>query len=268
MSLRLLLAAALVPVLCAAAPASQPLPVEHRIEAPEARQGVASDGSSVYVIDNSMIGRYRIRDGKKIASWSGDPEAFPHLNSCTLAEGELVCATSNYPALPQTSAIEFFDPVSLEHVRSVSLGFGPGSLTVIDRHEGAWWAVYANYDAKGGEPGRDHRYTLVARLDDTFRIERGWTLPQAVLERLAPKSLSGASWGADGRLYASGHDLPEIYVLELPEAGSVLSLVATLSVATHGQAIDFDPVKEQLLWSIDRDTRTVVASRVPPQPGD
>lgn len=267
MSMRLLLAAAVLPFVGAASPASPPLPVEHRFEAAEARQGVASDGTTVYVIDNSTIGRYRIRDGQKIASWQGDPEAFPHLNSCTLAEGELVCATSNYPALPQTSAIEIFDPVSLKHVRSVSLGFGPGSLTVVDRHAGAWWAVFANYDAKGGEPGRDHRYTLVARLDEAFRIERSWALPPAVLERLAPKSLSGASWGADGRLYASGHDLPEIYVFELPEAGSELRLVATLPVASHGQAIDFDPVDDGLLWSIDRESRTVFASRVQPQPG-
>ena len=38
-----------------------------------------------------------------------------------------------------------------------------GSLTALDRHDGKWWAVFAHYDGKGGEPGRDHRYTMLAR---------------------------------------------------------------------------------------------------------
>ncbi|MBR7513886.1 hypothetical protein KC219_27375, partial [Mycobacterium tuberculosis] len=76
-----------------------------------------------------------------------------------MAGRELVCAASNYPAVPQTSAIEIFDTKTLRHVRTVSLGFGPGSLTVLDRHAGKWWAVYANYAGKGGEPNRDYRYT-------------------------------------------------------------------------------------------------------------
>ena len=30
----------------------------------------------------------------------------------------------------------------------------PAALTGLDRHDGSWWACFANYDAKGGEPGR------------------------------------------------------------------------------------------------------------------
>lgn len=253
---------ALLAAVSGAAADNAPVEVTHRITAPEARQGVASDGTHIFAIDNNVIAKYRIADGKRLAEWRGDPAQFPHINSCTIAGRELVCAASNYPAVPQLSTIEVFDPATLEHVRSISLGMAPGSLTVVDRHDGHWWAVFANYDAKGGEPTRDHRYTLLARLDEDFRIDRGWAFPESVLERFKPRSASGASWGPGGHLYVSGHDLPEVYVLDLPESGSVLRHLATIPVETHGQAIDFDPRDPALLWSIDRASRTVVASRI------
>ncbi len=235
--------------------------VERRIAAPEARQGAASDGRFVYAFDNSRIGKYEIASGRRVGGWSGDPKRFPHINSCTVVGAELVCAMSNYPGVPQASSVEFFDTASLRHLRSVSLGLGPGSLTVIDRHRGQWWAVFANYDERGGQPGRDHRSTLLVRMDDQFRQLEAWTFPQSVLARLAPRSASGASWTADDRLTVSGHDLPEIYVLSLPPAGPVLDHKATAPVATPGQAIDWDPADPGLLWTIDRDRSELVASR-------
>lgn len=248
--------------LAAAQAAVHPLPqTERRIAAPEARQGVASDGSFVYAINNRRIGKYAIATGRRIASWSGDPKRFRHLNSGTLVGRELVCAASNFPALPQASSVEFFDAAHLLHLRSVSLGHGPGSLTAIDRHGGQWWAVFANYDGRGGQPGRDHRSTLLVRMDDNFDQLEAWTFPPTILERLAPYSVSGASWTADGRLTVSGHSRPELYVVALPPAGTVLDHVATVAVATPGQAIDWDPRDSTLLWSIDRKRRQIVASR-------
>ena len=125
------------------APSPPPAPVERRMPAPEARQGVASDGTYVFAIDNDRIGKYRIATGERIAQWQGERRLFPHMNSCTIDGRELVCAASNYPAVPQTSAVEIFDTRTLRHLRTVSLGFGPGSLTVLDRHAGKWWAVFA-----------------------------------------------------------------------------------------------------------------------------
>jgi hypothetical protein len=184
------------------------------------------------------------------------------MNSCTVVGAELVCAASNYPAVPQTSAVEVFDTRTLKHIRSVSLGFGPGSLTVMDRHDGKWWAVFANYEGKGGEPGRDYRYTVLVRMDDQFRAETSWAFPEAVLARMAPKSCSGLSWGDDGLIYATGHDRPEVYALRLPEAGSRLELVDTIGIATPGQAIDWDPKAKRRLWSIGRGANEAVASEI------
>lgn len=230
--------------------------------AEEARQGVASDGTYFYAIDNSRIGKYRIATGERVEQWEGDAASFPHINSCTVAGEELVCASSNYPAVPQKSSVEYFSLNPVAHRRSVPLAGTPGSLTAMDRHDGSWWAVYANYDGRGSEPGKDHRQTYLVRYDDAFHPLAQWTFPDSVLARFAPSSGSGASWTASGLLIVSGHDRPELYVMRLPDTGAVLDHVATLPVGSHGQAIDMDPVRPDLLWSIDRPTSRVVASRI------
>ena len=233
------------------------------IAAPEADQGVAADRTHVYAIDNFAIGKYDKASGKRVAAWEGDPKLFPHLNSCAVVKAELVCAASNYPKVPMASSVEIFDAKTLRHVRTVSLGRIYGSLTAMDWHGGSWWAVFANYDDRGGEPGRDHRFTTLVRMDASFRPLESWLFPDAVLARFAPKSCSGFAWGADGLMYASGHDRPEIYALRLPKAGATLELVATLPVPTEGQAIDWDPAEPRLLWSIDRAKKEIRATPVP-----
>ena len=257
----LLLAAAQVAAV-REAPSPPPSPVSLRMSAAEAHQGAASDGTYLYAIDNDRIGNYRIATGEKVAQWQGERGLFPHMNSCTVVGAELVCAAANYPSVPQTSAVEVVETSTLKHARSISLGFGPGSLTVMDRHDGKWWAVFANYEGKGGEPGRDYQYTVLVRMDDQFRAEASWAFPEAVLARMAPKSCSGLSWGDDGLIYATGHDRPEIYAMRLPEAGSRLELVDTIGIATPGQAIDWDPKVKRRLWSIGRGLSEVVASEI------
>ena len=52
--------------------------------------------------------------------------------------------------------------------------------------------------------------------------------------------VTGGAWGADGRLYATGHDDGVVFVLSLPTAGSVLGLQEVLSVTAEGQGIARD----------------------------
>lgn len=245
-----------------------PVPVIRQIPAEEAWQGVASDGRHVYAIDNRRIGKYRIADGVRVAEWRGDPALIPHLNSCTIARRRLVCASSNYPAVPQASSVEFFDPRTVRHVGSHSFGIAEGSLTAFDWHRGSWWAVFAHYDGKGGVPGVDHRHSQLVQFDAAFRPMQRWTFPAAVLERMKPYSASGASWSAAGQLAISGHDRPEIYLLMLPAAGSMLRLDGIVDIASEGQAIDWDPQKPTRLWSISRARRVLMQSDFGPAPGN
>lgn len=256
------LAAALLVALSSSPVLAQP--VVHSLDATEARQGVASDGTHAYAIDNSRIGKYELKSGKRIAGWEGEPALFPHMNACTLFERELICAASNFPKVPMTSAIEIFDPAAMTHLSTISLGMGIGSLTWVSRKDGFWWAGFANYTGRGGEPGRDNRYTAVVKFDDQWRKIEGFTLPDAVLERMAPMSTSGGAWGDDGLLYVTGHDRPEVYALRLPKAGSALELVDTLPIPFEGQAIDWDPKEKRLLWGISRKDRKAIAVTIPP----
>lgn len=237
-----------------------------RYPAPAARQGVAVDADYIYAVDNAAIAKYDKSSGERVAIWEGDKAQFPHINSCTviaMQAPQLVCANSNFPGVPHWSSVEFFDPATLRHVRSVPLGPGRGSLTWVERRDGAWWAVFANYDGKGGEAPRDHRHTVMIRFDDEWRQTRSWSFPASVVERFAPMSSSGGGWGPDGRLYVTGHDHPELYVLKLPAAGAVLEHVDTIAVPIEGQAVDWDETAPGELYGISRKRREIVRMQIP-----
>lgn len=252
-------------LLSVAAPEAAASEIE-RMKAAEARQGVVADRRHVYAISNAEIGKYDRRTRRRIARWQGDPALFKHMNSCILLRARIVCAASNYPEVPQASSIEWFDARTMKHVRSRSLGPGRGSLTWLDWRDGSWWACFANYDGKGGEPGRDHRLTTLVRYTRDFRETGAWLFPPSVLSRFLPYSSSGGAWGQDGLLYVTGHDRPELYTLSLPAAGSTLRHVATIGLPTNGQAIAWELRAKRVLWSIERKTGEVIASKVPEIP--
>ena len=234
-----------------------------RWRAPEARQGVAVDDRYFYAVVNSAIGKYDKATGTRVGEWIGDRLNIVHLNSCSIISGELVCANSNFPQVPMASSIEIFDPATMRHIRSIPLGMVYGSLTWIERHNNQWWAGFANYDAKGGEPGRDHRFTQIVTFDDQWRRMGGYRFPDSVLERFAPLSNSGGSWGDDGLLYVTGHDAQEIYVLRVPSEGPVLEHVATIAAPLDGQAWAWDRSAKRTLYGITRRDGEVVVMKVP-----
>lgn len=246
----------------AAVPQGEAAETVRRIPAAEARQGVAAGPAGIYAVANWTIARYDRKTGERVTLWEGDPARYPHINSCALLKGELVCAASNFPAVPQASSVEIFDPLTLAHKRTVSLGQGTGSLTWIDWHDGHWWGMFANYDAKGGEPPRDHRYTTLVKFDPEWRRTESWALPATILERIAPMSISGGGFGPDGNLWLSGHDLPELYVTRLPKGGATLDHIATVPMEAEGQAIDWDESQPGVLWGISRKSRALIAMRV------
>lgn len=239
-----------------------------RIPAADADQGVASDGRYLYAVSNHAIAQIDPATGAQVTRWDGDEERFPHINSCTIDQKLLVCAASNFPGVPMTSMIERFEAKKLRHISTQQLGHGYGSLTWATQKDGAWYACFANYDGNGGEPGRDHRYTTLVRYDRDWQETGQWHFPAELLDRMAPKSASGGAWGDDGLLYVTGHDRPELYALRVPADGGVLQLVATIAIPTDGQAIDWDRSAPRVLWSIERKTRMLVASRIPPVPAN
>ncbi|WP_164157862.1 hypothetical protein, partial [Sandarakinorhabdus rubra] len=237
-----------------------------RWQAPEARQGVAVDGEAFYAVTNSRIGKYSKRDGRKLAEWIGDRAVVRHLNSCIVEGAELVCANSNYPQTPMASSVEIFDTATLAHKRSISLGVQHGSLTWVERRAGRWWACFANYDAPRSDGGRTSRDTKIVIFNEEWAQVGGYILPDSVLEKLPPNSVSGGSFGPDGLLYLTGHDAAEIYVMKLPSQGPVLAHVGTMAAPLEGQAWAWDRSAGRVIYGITRRAGEVVVMAVPDVP--
>jgi hypothetical protein len=75
-------------------------------------------------------------------------------------------------------------------------------------------------------------------------------------------SCSGGSWGPDGNLYVTGHDSTRVYVLQLPEMGSILALKKILRISSEGQGIAWDRYEKNNLYGIKRKDNLVIRSRL------
>lgn len=232
-----------------------------------ANQGVAVDRDHFYGIGNFIVGKYDKRTGERVGEWIGlRGGPIIHLNGGLVQDGLLVLSHSNFPQLPMASSVEYFDPVTVRPVRSVSLGLRHGSLTWAERREGEWWACFAHYNDQGFESGKDQRWTHVGRFDDRWQMLESWLFPPQVVATWGKSSCSGGSWGPDGLLYVTGHDAKELYVLRLPRLGSVLEYVTTIDVPFEGQSWAWDPVEPRVIYGIIRRTREVVVARIPEVP--
>jgi hypothetical protein len=222
--------------------------------APEARQGVAADARHFYAVDNTQIAKYDIASGRRETQWAGPRDGLiRHLNSCLVSGGRLWCANSNYPQTPMGSSIEGFDPATLAHVESHSLGMrDEGSITWIDRAPGGWIAGFAHYDGTGAVPFKNHRFSSVVAFDADWRRTGGWLFPASVIDRMAPYAASGGAIGPDGWLYLLGHDRPEMYVVARPPMGPAMIHVATIDLEAEGQAFSWAQDGSRTIFAIDR----------------
>jgi len=90
---------------------------------------------------------------------------------------------------------------------------------------------------------------------------------QAIGSEARDRGVTAVAIGRDGRLYATGHDHTELYVLDIPKGGGALKLVATVDIPVPGQAIVFDPGDKGVMFGVDRARREVVGFRLPPLEG-
>ncbi|KPK54783.1 MAG: hypothetical protein AMS22_05360 [Thiotrichales bacterium SG8_50] len=234
-----------------------------RFVAPEAQQGVAVDAEYVYVVGTRRIGKYDKQTAECTARWEGTEDGpIIHLDSGVVVDGKLYCAHSNYPKLPMTSSVEIWDTGTLEHVGRHDFGVQYGSCTWFDRHDGYWWAVFAQYDRWKHATGKGTESTTLVKFDGRRKELKRWVFPKEVVERIIPMSNSGGSWGPDGYLYCTGHDRSEVYVTKIPDRGSVLELVETMPLPVLGQGIAWDRSRPGFIYGIRRKSSQVVVSRL------
>ncbi len=234
--------------------------------AAEAGQGAAADADHFYAIVNTAIGKYRKSDGNLVSRWAS-PRQGPvrHLNSCYAEDELLYCSNSNFPEIPMASSVEVFDTSTMQHLRTFSLGvLEEGSLTWFERLGDGWIAGFAHYDERGGLAYKDHSFASIVRYDDQWRRVGGWMIPESAIERMQPYAASGGALGADGLLYLTGHDRPEMYVMAAPEMGPKLVHIATIAIDVEGQAFAWDKSSaERIVYGISRPNREVRAFRIP-----
>ncbi|MBP2707700.1 hypothetical protein JOL79_28350 [Microbispora sp. RL4-1S] len=235
----------------------------------DAHQAVAVDKKYFYAVDNQHITKHDKATGRPLLQFAGDEDGpIIHMDSAAVVGDKLYTAHSNYSDWPMESSIEVYDTRTLRHIETHSFGIYRGSLTWLDRHDGAWWAGFANYDkVQSGQtkPYGETYNTQVVKMDDDFRVVESWTIPKTILDRFKPMSNSGGSWGPDGRLWLTGHDLGEAYVMKLPAAGSDLEWVATVTLpGVEGQGIAWDRSGgTPTLWTIKRSTSQVLSFTAP-----
>ena len=99
-------------------------------------------------------------------------------------------------------------------------------------------------------------------FNDSWAEVGAYALPDSLLERLAPHSVSGGGFGPDGLLYLTGHDAPEIYVIRIPRQGPVLEQIATLSAPIEGQAWAWDRSSERSIFAIARSSGEVIVLKI------
>jgi hypothetical protein len=249
-------------------PDSTTFSLVNRLPAEEANQAVAVDANHVYAITNRKIGKYDKDTGERVDGWSGAEDGpIIHLNSGVVINDTLYCAHSNYPGSPMVSSIEMWDVRTMTHVDSHSFGIDQGSATWVDRHEGHWWVAFAHYGRRvhggpsGGAAGKGPDWTALVKYGPNWTRREGFVFPTAVIDRMRPYSTSGGAWGPDGRLYVTGHDKTEVYVLTLPSAGSILQLREITVFPGEGQGIAWDPARPDRLYGIQRSEREVVVTQ-------
>jgi hypothetical protein len=232
----------------------------------EANQGVAVDAEHFYGIGNHALVKHRKDTGERVAEWFGPRAgAIIHLNSGWLDGDRLVLSHSNFPQLPMASSLEIYDANSLQPLESHTLGMRLGSLTWAMRHQGSWWACFANYNDGGTTPGFDQRWTHMARFDDNWQELQSWLFPPQVIATWGDSSCSGGDWGDDGLLYVTGHDAAQLHVLRLPKQGVTLEYVTTIDVPFEGQswAWDRSAAGERVIYGISRARQEVIVARIP-----
>lgn len=233
-------------------------------EVREAHQGIAVDDDYFYVINNRSITQHRKGSGELVKEWYDQDSVFVHLNSGIILDGQLYSCHSNYPEAPMASSIEIFDPETLTHTGSHSLGIQYGSATWLDRYQNHWYVAFAHYTGRGSEPGKDNRWTQLIKFSNDWQAVEAWVFPKALLERFGTRSNSGGVIREDGSLLITGHDEAEIYVLQFPGKGYTLRWTDTLPVGSFGQGIAYEKKQGRgYVYGIIRDKNQIVVTKLP-----
>lgn len=232
-----------------------------RYPAPQAKQGVVANKKYFIVFSNDSIVKYDKKTGKEVSSFYSNK--LIHLNSGILRGNKLYCAHSNYPALPMWSSMEVWNIKTMKHIATHSFGIEYGSCTWIEKFKGSYYVMFAHYGTPGKmEPGKDVSWSQLVKFNKHWQKQEAWVLPQELIKKIEPFSLSGGVITKEGKILCSPHHNKELYLLEFPAQGAELVLSKTIATSINGQAIAWDTFEKDVLWGISRDTREVIKTKM------
>jgi hypothetical protein len=241
---------------------AQTITESYRFYSKAAKQGVAVDDKNVFVIDNARIVKYNY-NGDSITQWKAPQGSnIKHINFGFIYNNKLYCAHSNFPKLPMVSSIEIFNKNSMKHCGSISLGIRHGSCTWIYKKNDSWYIFFANYENKSN-PNANVTMSELVQFDDQWREQQSWILPDSLIKRLSPNSLSSGVL-INNEFYCMGHDACETYVLDIPEYAMILKWKSTIPVPFPGQGISYN-AKTKTMWGIDRKKNQVIKATFSPK---
>ena len=233
-----------------------------RFKAPNARQAVAADSDHIYAINNSQISKRLKSDGTLVDSWEDNTGTIHHLNSAIMVDDQLYCASSNYPKVPMISSIEIFDANTMQHKGTHSFGIFAGSCTWVLWHQEHWWAFFAHYENRAQSENKGVEWSTLIKFDKAWRQVESWVLPDELVQKLRPYSLSGGIFIGNNELMVTGHHNRFIYILRLPPSGSALKFVSEIPVPVRGQGLASDPSEKDVYWGIDKDSEELISFRL------
>ena len=216
----------------------------------DAHQGVAIDGNHIYVINNKSISKHDKETYNLVDRWvASESSAIKHLNGGRVNGDKLICTNS----LKNSNTIEIFKTSSMEHIKSIPIDAdGYLTWTYVDEYTDNLYGIIAHYKYNMDKS----RLVRFDDTDDDYKIVRKWRLPQELLDRIRPWSLSGG-FIYNGFIYCTTHDKPEIYKLKID--GKKLDQVSIIPINSRGQGIDYDWDSKEL-YSINRNEKKVIIS--------
>lgn len=244
--LPLIIGGLLLPLTDCNAQELQPWNESSRFPSDYAIQAAVTHKNNVFAIASRVISKHDRHTGRLLSTSTGDAV---HLNSGIQWKGNILCAHSNYPGMPEQSTVMELDTQSMKVTPWHEFGDYGGSLTWIVRRNRRWLCNFAKYDEQNGE-------TFLVEFDKGFNELRRWTYPASVIDQLGKYSLSGGIW-YQNHLLVMGHDKGEIYYLKIPRSGTELEYVGMATAPFTGQGFAVDPETRGLI-GISRAERQII----------
>lgn len=214
----------------------------------DARKGVVADTEYFFAINTTSISKYDIRTGIHLKSINfEDHPRIRNLTGGVIVNNRLYVANAPETDKHRQNTIEVFTK-DLVYLYNINVTGNTGSLTWIDYYDGKWWGCFAHFNDQVRYTAMVEFYhpnpnlEIIPHQKDlvNWHVKDRWFFPHKVSECFKPYSCMGGSFGPDGKLYVTGNNKNELYVLNFNQYSPIMALDHTKNVDIEGKGICWD----------------------------